>query len=117
KGEVPAAFERFAKATAMRPEALARAHLTARNYGFAESLAKAAVEKLPNQVPPLAAEVEILNAVGKTEAAQAAYRQLENLVKTPDRDLPVFNRLAAIVATWKDYKPSPPRQPEHGSDE
>ena len=54
----------------MRPEALARAHLMARNYGFAESAAKKAVAKQPEQVAPLAAEVEILQAVGKVKDAQ-----------------------------------------------
>ena len=44
KDDVAAAFDRFAKATEMRPEALARAHLSARNYGFAESTAKLAVD-------------------------------------------------------------------------
>src|SRR5262249_39340694 len=73
KGDVGPAFERFAKATEMRPEALARAHLTARNYGFAESTARDAVRKQPNQVPPLAALVEILSAVGKTRDAQESY--------------------------------------------
>ena len=47
----------------MRSEALARAHLAARNYGFAESMARQAVEQNPDQVPPLAALVEILHAV------------------------------------------------------
>ncbi len=60
----------------MRPEALARAHLSARNYGFAESAARRAVAKQPEQVPPLAAQVEILQAVGKVKEAQEAYRKL-----------------------------------------
>ena len=51
QGELGPAFERFAKATAMRPEALARAHLAARNYGFAESAAKDAVDKQPEPGP------------------------------------------------------------------
>ena len=59
----------------MRTEALARAHLTARNFGFAESTAKSAVEKQPNQVPPLAALVEILHAVGKDEEAHEGLQQ------------------------------------------
>lgn len=101
KGDVGPAFEQFAKANGMRPEALARAHLTARNFGFAESTAKDAVNKQPNQAPPLAALVEILHACGKTKGAQDAYRKLEPLARTADRDLPVFQRLAPIVAGWK----------------
>jgi peroxiredoxin len=101
EGEVGPAFERFAKASGMRPEALSRAHLTARNYGFAESTAKEAVDKNPNQVPLLAAYVEVLAAVGKTKLAQEAYRKLEPLARAADSDTPVFRRLAPIVAAWK----------------
>jgi peroxiredoxin/tetratricopeptide (TPR) repeat protein len=118
KGDVGPAFEHFAKATGMRSEALARAHLTARNFGFAESTAKDAVSKQPNQVPPLAAQVEILHACGKIKAAQEAYRKLEPLARHADRDLPVFQRLAPIVASWKGdatWKETPPPA-EQGSD-
>jgi peroxiredoxin len=101
KGDYDLAFEKFAKATAMRPEALARAHLSARNYGLAESAAKRAVEKQPEQVPPLAAQVEVLQAVGKVKEAQEAYRKLRPLARAADPDLPVFRRIAAIVEGWK----------------
>jgi peroxiredoxin len=85
----------------MRPEALARAHLAARNYGFAESMAKKAVDQNPDQVPPLAACVEILQAVGKEKEARAAYARLMPMARSADRDLPVFRRLGALVARWK----------------
>ena len=101
KGEVLAAFDRFAKATAMRPEALARAHLSARNLGFAEGTARSAAEKQPRQVPPLAALVEILHAVGKDDEARKAFRTLEPLARQADWDVPVFQRLAPIVAGWR----------------
>ncbi len=52
RGDTGAAFDSFAKATSMRPEALARAHLKARNFGFAEVKAKDAVARTPNQVAP-----------------------------------------------------------------
>jgi peroxiredoxin len=101
RGEIGPAFERFAKARSMRPEALARAHLAARNYGFAESTAREAVAQNPNQVPPLAAKVEILHAAGKDQSARDAYRALEPLARGADRDLPVCRRLEAIIAGWK----------------
>jgi peroxiredoxin len=100
RSEIGPAFEQFAKATTMRPEALARAHLTARNYGFAESTARQAVAKNPSQVPPLAAFVEVLHAVGKDKEAREAYRTLEPLARWADRGLPVFRRLEPIVARW-----------------
>lgn len=101
KGDIGPAFEKFAKATGMRVESLARAHLAARNYGFAASIARQAVEKQPNQVPPLAAQVEILQAVGKAKDAQEAYKQLAPLARHADPDTPVFKRLAPILASWK----------------
>jgi peroxiredoxin len=104
KGEYGTAFERFAKATSMRPEALARAHLKARNFGFAESTAKLAVTKQPNQVPPLAQLVEVFHINGKTKEAREAYKTLAPLAKSADTDVPVFQRLAPIVAGWKADK-------------
>jgi peroxiredoxin len=101
RGETIAAFDRFAKATAMRPESLARAHLAARNYGFAEGTARSAVQKQPNQVAPLAALVEILHAVGKDDEARKAFHTLEPLAREADSDVPVFQRLAPIVAAWR----------------
>jgi len=115
-GDVGAAFDRFAKATSMRTEALARAHLQARNYGFAESVAKQAVDKNENQVSPLAAYVEILQAVGKTKEAQEAYRKLEPLARWADRDVPVFQRLDKIVASWKSGGQWQASNPEPATD-
>jgi peroxiredoxin len=108
KGDVGPAFERFAKAAEMRPEALARAHLTARNYGFAASSARDAVKKQPNQVPPLAAMVEILAIVGKTDEAREAYKQLAPLARSADRDTPVFRRIDSLLASWRSEGWNPP---------
>jgi peroxiredoxin len=110
RGEALPALESFAKATAMRPEALARAHLRARNFGFAESAARASVDKQPEQVVPLATLVEVLNANGKGDDAIAAYRKLEPLARSADRDTPIFRRLEPIVAAWSasgKWKPTP----------
>jgi peroxiredoxin len=104
KGEIGPAFDHFGKASSMRTESLARAHLAARNYGFAESVARQAVEQNPDQVPPLSALVEILHAVGKDKDAVEAYHRLEPLAKWADRDLPVFRRLEPIVSRWKTDK-------------
>ncbi len=113
RGEIAAAFDLFAKSTRMRPEALARAHLAARNYGLAESAARLAVTKQSDQVAPLAAEVEVLAACGKTDDAQAAYAQLNILARNADRDLPVLARLEPIVRAWPValVGPAVPRAP------
>jgi len=109
RGEALPALESFARATGMRPEGLARAHLAARNFGFAESAARSAVEKQPGEVVPLAVLVEALRANNKDDEARAAYRKLEALARHADRDTPVFRRLAAIVEGWKvDGRPLPP---------
>ena len=81
-----------------------RGAFEARNFGFAETKARAAVTRNPNQVAPLAALVEILHACGKDKEARDAYRQLEPLARGADRDLPVFRRLETIVAGWKTEK-------------
>ncbi len=102
KGQIAEAFDRFTKATSMRPEALARAHLAARNYGLAEGVAKKAIESQPNQFAPLAALVEIQHAVGNDKGARESYAKLAPLAKHADQDLPVSQRLATILAGWKD---------------
>jgi len=99
--EFAKAFERFGKATSMRPEALARAHLMAGDHSRAESAARDAVNKQPGQVPPLAAQVEILSADAKGEAAKEVYRKLATLSRTADPDTPVFRRLAPLIAAWR----------------
>lgn len=101
EGNTEAAFALFAKATAMRPEALARAHMAAKQFDKAETAAKSGVDRNPSQFPPLAAYVEVLNSAGKTKEAQEAYRGLEPFLRHADPDLPVTQRLAAIAAAWK----------------
>jgi len=100
-GDIGAAFDLFAKAPAMRPESLSRAHLVARNYGLAESAAKRGVEANAGQVPPLAAYVEVLHVVGKDKEAAEAYRKLEPLAAHADRDTPIFRRLEPLVSGWR----------------
>jgi peroxiredoxin len=112
RGEIGPAFDRLAKAGSMRPEALARAHLAARNFGFAESTARKAVEQNPHVVAPLAALVEILQAAGKEKDAQKTYESLERVARWADRELPAFRRLEPIVARWKADKTWVPAAPE-----
>jgi peroxiredoxin len=100
-GDYTAALEKFGKATTMRPESLARAHLAAKNYGLAESSARKAVAQGANQVLPLAELVEVLHASGKDKEAQETYKTLAPLARHADRDTPIFRRLDAILAAWK----------------
>jgi peroxiredoxin len=110
KGEALPALESFAKATRMSQESLARAHLLARNFGFAEAPARRAVEKNPNQFVPLATLVEVLHANSKEAEAKETYRKLESMLRQADKDTPIARRLAAIVDGWKSqgqWTPSP----------
>ena len=119
KGEIASAFEHFARASSMRGESLARAHLAARNFGFAEATARKAVDQNPGQFPQLAALVEVLHAVGKDKEAQDAFHRLEPMIARADRDLPVLRRLEPVVAAWKAdgaWKPAEPK-PTSGTDE
>jgi len=101
RGDYLGALEKFQKATSMRPESLARAHLAAKNLGLAESAARKAVEAGTNQVLPLATLVEVLHAAGKDKEAREAYAKLEPLARHADRDTPIARRVAAIVDGWK----------------
>jgi peroxiredoxin/Flp pilus assembly protein TadD len=99
--DLDAAFERFGKAGRMRPESLARAHLAARNYGLAESVARKAVDSNQGQIPPMAALVEVLQACGKEPEAREAYRKLVAVAGSADQDLPVMTRLAKFTQGWE----------------
>src|SRR5262249_19143789 len=57
---------------------------------------------------------EILHIVGNDKEAREAYRKLEPLAKAADRDVPVFQRLAPILAGWKD-KDASTKPPEPGT--
>lgn len=115
-GDYDGAFARFEKATGMRKEDLARAYLVARKPEKAEAAARDAVRQGENQVPPLAALVEVLEAVGKTAEAQAAYRKLEPIARGADGDLPMMRRLAAIVGAWESAGVSLPKAGDQPSE-
>jgi peroxiredoxin len=116
KGEALPALESFAKATRMSQDSLARAHLNARNFGFAEAPARLGVEKQPNQFVPLATLVEALHANNKDAEAKELFRKLEPMLKMADKDTPIARRLSLIVAGWKTQGPWNPT-PEATTDE
>ncbi len=110
KGEALPALESFAKATRMGQDALARALLNSRNFGFAEKPARLAVAGHLNEFVPLATLVEVLHANAKDAEAREVYRKLEPMVRQADKDTPIARRLAAIVNGWKSagqWTPSP----------
>jgi peroxiredoxin len=113
-GKTEEALKTFDKATSMRPELKARAQLRAGEVEKALATAKSAVDRNPNQVPPLVCHIEILNAAGKTQEAREAYETLRPLIGAADTDVPMMRRLAAILAKWKDtdgWAPSPLEEP------
>jgi len=112
-GDVGPAFEKFGR-VGIRAEKLAKLHLAARNFGFAETEARKAFEQSKNQYQPLAQYVEILELVGKTGKAQEAYAKLVPLARHADRDTPIAKRLAEIAATWKAAGWAEPADPDAG---
>ena len=116
RGEALPALEFFAKASRMSPESLARAHLNARNFGFAEAPARTAVDRQPGQFVPLATLVEALHANNKDAEARETYRKLEPMIRQADKDTPIARRLAAIVEGWRTAGQWTPT-PESATDE
>ncbi len=108
KGDFAAALEKFKLASSMRPDSLARAHLAGKNLGLAEVAARKAVAQGPNQVLPLVELIEVLHANGKDKEAQDTYKTLAPLARQADRDTPIFRRLDAVLAGWKNGGWSPP---------
>ncbi len=96
EGRIGPAFERFSKAPGMRSEALARAHIDARNFGFAEVSAKTGADRRINEVPALAAYIEILAKVGKLDQAKREAIKLVEIARNADKDIPIFERLARL---------------------
>ncbi len=118
--DIGGAFEEFGHATAMRKDALARAHLKARNYGLAESTARRGASEAENQLAPLATLVEVLHEAGKEPEAKQEYRKLEVVGRWADRDLPILQRLEKVAASWRSGKSWPgsnPAAPNTGTEE
>ena len=100
KGDYAAALDKFSKATAMRPEALARAHLSARNFGLAEAAARKAVEQGPGQFLPVATLVAVLHASGKEQEASKACEALAPFALRADHDTPIYRRIEPVMTRW-----------------
>ena len=99
-GDVGPAFEKFTKA-GIKSSQLATLHLTARNFGFAETEAKKATDQAQDQYQPLARYVEVLQTVGKSKKAQEAYQKLVPMIRHADKETLINKRLTAIRADWK----------------
>jgi peroxiredoxin len=107
------ALGRFEQAKNMRAEAKARAQLAVGKGKEAEETIAKGVEAGRGQVTPLAAQVEVLNALGKAKEAQEAYRKLAPMLREADPGLPILDRVAAIAAAWPaEAKNAPAPAPE-----
>lgn len=103
QGDRTTALAELAKAKEggrLRDDYLARTYLAAGNLTEAESLARSAVTKGPNEVYPLATLVEVLHQAGKEPEARAEFARLRSLAANADLDMPVFQRLAPIAAAF-----------------
>jgi peroxiredoxin len=83
----------------------------------AVSTIQSAVNSGKNQVHPLATQVQILHAAGKTEEARKAFTKLRTVAAQADPDLPVLQRLAPIAKElefpedWRIATKKPDGQP------
>jgi peroxiredoxin len=93
-----AEFEKLKDVDAIRKDHLARAFSLAGDHAQAEKLARAAVEKGPGEVYPLAVLVEILHRAGKKLEAQAEFARLRPLAAYADLDMSLFERLKPLAA-------------------
>jgi peroxiredoxin len=105
-GQKEIALNLLARADVPR-DRLARIYLAAGNADKAIELANAEVNDNANQVQPLANQIAILHAAGKTADASEAFNKLRELATQADLDLPVFARLApfaqelSFAADWR----------------
>ena len=95
-----AEFEKLKEVDAVRKDHLARALSLSGDHAQAETLARAAVEKGPGEVYPLAVLVEILHRANKKTEAQAEFSKLRPLAAYADLDAAAFKRLAPIAAEF-----------------
>ena len=100
-GDREGALKSFEKAGAMRKETLARYQLEAGKGDAAEASARKNVDSNPEQLPPLVALVEILEARGKTADARKTFEKLVPFLASADADTPPLKRLAALSAAWR----------------
>ena len=78
--------------------------------GKAEKLATEAVSSGPGEVLPLATQVYVLDANGKSDEAKKAFSKLRNVAHVADPDLVIFESLAPIAAEFgfpTDWQKSP----------
>jgi peroxiredoxin/tetratricopeptide (TPR) repeat protein len=78
-------------------EALGQAHLKAGNWGLAEACFRQVLEKRPNTLVSLAGLVEACARAGKRAETEAAWREFETAWALADVDLPLRERLMAVV--------------------
>lgn len=112
EGKHEEALKRLEEASSMRPEAKARAQLRGGKPDLAIETMRKAVENNPNQVPPLACQVEILQGAGKDIEAKDAYAKLVSICEMKEPGVPVFDRLKSITQAWAAAGWQPPAPPD-----
>ncbi len=90
-------FDKLKDGDEMRREHLAMIYLKLGDKTQAENFARAAIERAPDEVYPLATQVAVLFGVGKKPAAKAPFEKLRSLAGKADLDQPVFERLKPVA--------------------
>jgi peroxiredoxin len=95
-GDAKKGAELLAKADA-RKEHQSQAQLAAGDKAKAESLARDAVNQGKGQTYPLANQVLVLHAIGKTEEAKQAFEKLREIADYVDLSVAPYSRLGSIA--------------------
>ncbi|MBI3854330.1 MAG: peroxiredoxin family protein [Planctomycetes bacterium] len=101
-----AALDLFAKCEDLRKEVLARAQLRAGDSEKAEKTAKQAADAAEGQALPLGFYADLLLGMGKRKEAGEAWKRLALIVRHADKELPLLQRLAPVMAETKVELPA-----------
>jgi peroxiredoxin len=97
-GEHEKALELLRKAGSVDRMTVAKCQQASGDTDGAIKAAAAHVKSHAKEVQPLALQVEILHAAGKTKEAQTAFEELQVISGSIDMQSPVFARITAIAA-------------------
>jgi len=101
RGETELAKEQLRKLKGVPQLRMARYRFRAGDHTKTQEILEKSVEKGTNEVPPLALQVNLLQAMGKIEEAKSAMEQLRVVAAEANLDSPVLQRLAPIAKKWK----------------
>ncbi len=116
RGETELAKEQFNAADVPQQRLIRYCFLTG-DHARAEKLAKEAVERGDNEVPPLAVQVDILRRMGKLDDAKQAFTALRSVAGLADLNAPLLKRISGLAREFDwpdDWRIAPAQQDDVG---